>query len=77
MDCFSMFSEVVAAIYHYSGTLDGALEEFTPPNWRVSKIKRRLLQKDFEFSSELIKQQVLIQQEFQYNTNIAAFCHFW
>ena len=48
-----------------------------PPNWRVSKIKRRLLQKDFEFSSVITEQQGLFKQQFQYILHITAFCYFW
>ena len=50
-------------------------------SFRVSKIKRRLLQKDLEFSSEfsslMIKHQILIKQQFQYSKQITAFCYFW
>ena len=46
------------------------LEEFTPPNWRFRKIKRRLLQKDLEFYLVITKQQVPIKQQFQYNIQV-------
>ena len=46
------------------------------PNWRVSKIKRRLLYKDSELSSVITKQQVLIKQKFQYNIHSTAFGNF-
>ena len=50
-----------------------ALEEFKSPKWRVSKVKRSLLQKDLEFSSVITKQQVPIKQQFQYNIHITAY----
>ena len=53
-----MFFELVAAIYFNMAHLTG-LEEFNDPEWRVSKIKRRLLQKDLAFSSGLTKQQFI------------------
>ena len=53
------------------GTLDWLLN-----SW-VSIIKRRLLQKELEFSSFITKQQVLIKRQFQYNIHITAFCYFW
>ena len=50
-----------------------ALEEFTPLKLRVSKIKRRLLQEDFEFSSVITKQQVHTEQQLQYNIHSSVF----
>ena len=64
MDCSSLFSQIVAALYHIIWHTRLALEEFTAPKWRVSKRQRRLLQTDVEFSSIIIKQQGPIKQQF-------------
>ena len=55
--CFFILSKKLrpyAILWHTWLSLEG----FTPPNWRVGKIKGRLLQTDLEFSSVITKQQL-------------------
>ena len=71
-----MFSQLVAAIYNYMAHLTAFTRTYAP-NWQVSKTKRKLLQRDFEFSSVITIQQVFIKQHVQYNIHITASCYFW
>ena len=75
-ELFVNFSQIVAAIYHNMEHLTG-FKGMYASKWRISKFKRRLIQKDFEFSSVVTIQQVLFKQQFQYSINISAFCYFW
>ena len=63
-----MFSQIFAAIYHYTAYLTG-FRRIYASKLTSQQIKRKLLHKDLEFSSVTTKQQVLIKAVSIYHTD--------